>query len=262
MMTQPFRLITQVSVAAALIATTIVMTLASATAIAKPDDSNEISCVIRPTGTSLSCNWVKSIVGNDRKSMTPEDISAFIDKAAVQAYITVLSKKKLERTFLVDNNHPAFRRIAELKKSASIGEISHAKLDLFSEIEKKTIKVSADLDEAVAASDLIIADPSVSREKFKTDLHDAAGELDALRDKKDKLCTATPAFEQITRANQHLQKTLSSLVYAFQNPNSCLTDFKLVKDREGEVDLRQLDNIGPQFIEKCRRVSSTQTGDK
>lgn len=213
-------------------------------------DISEIYCTIRESGGTLSCQWL----GKDsRKSMNAEDISKFIDDGQVAAYITLKSRKGLERSFLVDGQSPQYKRLLDLKKTASMSEVNKAKGDLFNEIEKKVIKLSDELDGQAAAAELVKYDPSVGNDKFKRESRAMLAELDGYRKNRDKVCTSTPAFEQMSKANASLQQTLSNILYAFQTPDSCMSDFKVFKDKDGTVDLRQLDGLSQKFQEQCKR---------
>lgn len=209
----------------------------------------EISCSIRESGQSLNCIWL----GKDKKTMSPEDVAAYIDQASDFAYITVKSKKGMERTFQPDPNSAQFKKLNDIKKSGSISEISRAKLDLFAEIERKVIRLSDDLDAQAQSADLVKFDGSVMGQKLKKELREQAKELEGLKSNKDKLCTTTPQFEALTRTNQNLQTTLSNILVAFQTSGTCMDSFKVYKDKDGTVDLRQLDGVGKSFVEACRR---------
>lgn len=208
----------------------------------------EIFCTIRESG-GLNCQWL----GKDRKSMTPEDISAFIDQASIAAYMTVKSRKGNDRTMFVDGSAAQFRRLSDIKKTASISEVSKAKNDLFTELEKKAIKLSDELDAMAASAELLKYDPAIGTDKAKRDMRTMSTELEGYRKNRDKVCTSTPAFEQMSKANASLQQSLSNILYAFQTPNSCMGDFKVFKDKDGTVDLRQLDTVAQRFQERCKK---------
>src|SRR5262245_44921847 len=57
--------------------------------------SAEIYCTIRDNGGSLNCQWM----GAEKKVMNAEDVSNFIDSGNVAAYVTLKSRKGMERTF-------------------------------------------------------------------------------------------------------------------------------------------------------------------
>jgi hypothetical protein len=209
----------------------------------------EIYCAIRSSGGNLNCQ----MMGKERKVMNAEDITNFVDAAEVAAYITLKSRKGMERTFLIDRNAPQYKRLNDVKRSASMSEIAKAKSDLFNEIEKKVIKLSDELDGQSAAAELVLYDPSVTYDKLKRTNHEMMAELDGYRKNKDKVCTSTPAFEQMSKANSRLQQTLSNILYAFQTPDSCMSDYKVFKDHDGSVDLRQLDSVNDHFKANCRK---------
>lgn len=223
------------------------LTLTSLVAAADPA---EIFCNIRESGGNLSCQWV----GKDaRKSMGPEDISSFIDQGQVAAYVVLKSRKGFERTYFVDGNSPQYKRLNDLKKAASMSEINKSKSELFNEIEKKLIKLSDELDAQAATAELVKYDSSIAYDKAKREARAMTTELEGYRKNREKICTSTPAFEQLSRANASLQQTLSNILYAFQTPDSCMGDFKVFKDKDGTVDLRQLDGVAQKFQTMCKK---------
>lgn len=209
----------------------------------------EIGCHIRANGISLSCQ----VLAKDRRVMNPEDVTNFIDAAEVAGHLTLKSRKGYERTFLIDNKSPQFKRLHETKRSAPISEIAKAKTDLFSDIERRVIKLSDELDAQRASSDLVLADPHIAFDKFQRERRVLTTELEGYRSNREKICTNTPAFETMSRANARLQSTLSNIVLAFQTPNSCMANFKIFKDNDGTVDLRQLDTAPDFFKNHCRQ---------
>jgi hypothetical protein len=213
-------------------------------------DSMEIFCTIRSSGGNLNCQQ-----GHDknRKVMNAEDISNFVDAGEVAAYITLKSRKGMERTFMVDPRAPQYKRLNDIKKTSSISEIAKAKSDVFNEIEKKVIKLSDELDGQAAAAELVLYDSSLTYDKIKRENRAMMTELEGYRKNKDKVCTSTPAFEQMSKANSRLQQTLSNILYAFQPSDSCMADYKVFKDRDGSVDLRQLDPVTDHFKANCRK---------
>ncbi len=124
-------------------------------------ETAELYCTIRDASASLNCQWL----GKERRVMTPEEIPAFVDQAQIAAYLTVKSRKGLDRTFLVDSKAPQLRRLDDLKRSASISEINKAKNDLFSEIERKIVKLSDQMDGLAASAELVQYDSSLIVEK-------------------------------------------------------------------------------------------------
>jgi hypothetical protein len=212
-------------------------------------DPMEIYCTIRSSGGNLNCQ----IMGKERKVMNADDVTNFVDAGEVAAYITLKSRKGYERTYLVDPKAPQYRRLNDIRKSSSISEIAKAKSDLFNDIEKKVIKVSDDLDGQAAAAELILYDSSITYDKLKREQRTMNAELEGYRKNKDKVCTNTPAFEQMSKANSRLQQTLSNIIYAFQTPDTCMSDYKVFKDRDGSVDLRQLDTVTDHFKTNCRK---------
>lgn len=208
----------------------------------------EIECVIRPSGSNLTCQ----MLGKDRKVMSAEDITNFVDAGEVAAFITLKSRKGFTRTYAIDGKAPQYKRLQEIKKSSSISEIAKAKSDLFADIEKKVIKISDEQDGQAAAAELVKPDPAVTYEKMKLESRTLANEVEGYRKNRDKVCTTTPAFENMSKANQRMQTTLSNMVYAFQTPDSCMAGFKIFKDKDGTVDLRQLDSAPDHFKANCK----------
>lgn len=213
----------------------------------------ELYCVIRDSGINLNCQWV---VKDGKKAMQADDLPVFIDLASVNAYVTVKSKAGYERTFLVDSNSEQFKKLNEVKRAAALSEISRFKNELFMEIEKKLIKLSDELDSQAAAASLVKYDSSIALDKFRREYHGVSSELEGYRKNREKVCTSTPAFEQISRANSGLQKSLSEILFAFQTPGSCMDGFKVFKDKDGSVDLRQLTGVSEKIIEKCKKTVS------
>lgn len=211
--------------------------------------ATEISCTIRDTGGNLNCQWV----GKERKVMSAEDINNFVDAANVAAYVTLKSRKGMERTYKIDGNSPQYKRMNELKRSSSISEISAAKSALFGDIEKKLIKLSDELDGQAAAAELVLYDQSIALEKIKRDNRSMTTSLEAFNKNREQACTSTPAFEKVSKANNSLQLTLSDMISAFQTPGTCLADFKVFKDKDGAVDLRQLAGVGERYRTSCKK---------
>ncbi len=222
--------------------------LATVGSIASAQTPMEIYCTIRSSGANLTCQ----VLGKERKVMTAEDITNFIDAGEVAAYITLKSRKGFERSYLIDAKAPQYKRLGDIKKSASISEIAKAKSDLFNEIEKKVIKISDEQDGQNAAGELVLPDSTLTYDKFKREQRAMVAELEGYRKNKDKVCTTTPAFENMSKANQRLQQTLSNLIYAFQSPDSCMFNYKVFKDKDGTVDLRQLDTASDHFKSNCK----------
>ncbi|MBO9666033.1 MAG: hypothetical protein J7501_04410 [Bdellovibrio sp.] len=219
---------------------------------AAPADLAELYCLIRSSGTSLNCQWVNK--DDDRVVMKPDDVGTFIDQASVIGYITVKSKAGYERIFEIDAKSERFANLKSFRKTASSSEISRYKNDLFMEIEKKVIKLSDELDSAAASTDLVKYDSSIAYDKYRRETRAVRNELEGYRKNRETVCTATPAFEQVSKVNSALQKSLSGILYALQTPGTCMDDFKVFKDKDGTVDLRQLNGIPDRFVEKCKKA--------
>lgn len=224
----------------------LVVSAAGATAHADPI---EIYCEHRSGAANLECQ----IVGKDRKAMSPDDVTAFIDSIPTGAYVSVKSQKGVERTFLVDPNAPELKKLSETKKSNVVSVIARAKADLYDQIEKLVIKHSDDLDARMAQTDLVLIDPSIGYSKFKRESKQMVADLDGYRKNRDKVCTSTPAYEQLSKGKASLQQTLSNILYAFQTPGTCMADFKVFKDKDGAVDIRQLSEIGNSYRSRCKK---------
>lgn len=213
-------------------------------------EPSEIYCTIRETGSSLACQWLTK---EGRKTMGPDDISSYIDAGQGVAFLTLKSRRGLERTFMIDGAAPQYKKLNETKRTASISEINKAKSELFNEIEKRSIKLSDELDARAAAAELVKYDSSIANDKFKREAHAMTEELDGYRKNRDRVCNSTPAFEQMSKANASLQQSLSNILYAFQTPDTCMSDFKVFKDKDGSVDLRQIEGVGKKFVEQCKK---------
>jgi hypothetical protein len=218
-------------------------------ATAETKEAADVYCTIRDNGASLSCSWNSK----ERRSLTVDDIPTFVDMAGVNAYMTVRSKKNFERVFVTDANAQQFKRLNEVKKGASVSEIARVKSEIFSEIEKRLIKLSDELDSTALSTDFIKYDPSVGTDKMKREMKPQMAELEGYKKNKDKACTSTPVFEQMSKANSKLQATLSGILVGFQTPGTCMSDFKVFKDKDGSVDLRQLDGVASKYAEVCKK---------
>lgn len=218
-------------------------------AFAADNDIVEIVCSVRDTGSNLDCVWV----GHEKKMMTSDDVQAFIDQANVYAYITVKSQKGFERTFVADPKSAPFKKLSEVKKNGSISEISRAKLELFAEIEKKVIKLSQDLDTQASSADFVKYDAAITTERYRREVTAKNKELDSFRSGKNKLCVATPEYENSMKLNKSLQTTVSKMLTAFQTSGTCLDAIKIAKDKEGYVDLKQFDTLDRDYVELCKK---------
>jgi hypothetical protein len=224
----------------------VLATLVSTTAFAAGGPA-ELYCNIK--GGSLSCQTV----GVDRKVMSADDIAKFIDAAEVKAYITLKSRKGYERTFLIDGKSAPFKRMSDLKNSASMSEIASAKTSLFNDIEKKIIKLSDELDGQSSAAEFVLWDPGLTYEKAKREQREMQIELDGYRKNREQVCTSTPAFEAVSKSNARLQQTLSNVVYAWQTPGTCMSSYKIFKDKDGSMDIRQLDTAADHYKTACKK---------
>jgi hypothetical protein len=206
----------------------------------------EIYCTIK--GANLVCQ----ILGKERKVMSSEDVANFIDQSESNSYVTVKSRKGYERTFQVDAHSAQFKHLSDIKNSGSVSEVATAKTSLFGEIEKRTVKLSDELDGQAAATDFVLYDPAVTYEKMKREAHDLTTEVESYRKNREKMCTSTPAFEALTKASARLQQTLSNIVYAWQTPSTCMSSYKIYRDKDGAIDLRQLDSSVDHYKAECK----------
>ena len=62
----------------------------------------EIYCTIRSSGGNFNCQTM----GKERKVMSADDITNFVDAGEVVAYLTLKSRKGLERTSRVHGHLP------------------------------------------------------------------------------------------------------------------------------------------------------------
>ena len=217
--------------------------------LAHAANASEVYCTIRESGGNLNCYWV----GKDKRVMNAEDISNFIEDGNVSAYVTLKSRKGMERTYKIDSKSPQYKRLNDMKRSSSISEISAAKSTLFSEIEKKLIKLSDELDGQAAAAELVMYDQSIALDKIKRENRTMTDNLEGFNKNRDQACTSSPGYEKMSKANSGLQQTLSDILLAFQSPGTCLADFKIFKDKDGAVDLRQLSSIGEKYKNSCKK---------
>jgi hypothetical protein len=156
-------------------------------------EASEIYCTIRETGAHLNCQWVGK---EARRSMTPEETAQFIDKAQVAAYMSVRSRRGMERVFMVDADSVPFKKLAEMKRTGSISEIARAKFDLFAEIERKAIKISDDLDAQNSTMELVKYDSSIATDKYKRELRHMDQELVNLKAELDQRSASNKAYEK------------------------------------------------------------------
>jgi len=220
-------------------------------ALAADNTMTELYCTIRDSRINLNCQWVTK---DGKKAMQPDDLAVFVDQAGISAYVTVKSKAGFERAFMIDSGAEQFRKLNEVKRSAALSEVSRYKNELFIEIEKKLIKLSDEMDAMAASASLVKYDSSIALDKYRRESFAVNNELEGYRKNREKVCSSTPAFEQISRANSGLQKSLSGILYALQTPGTCMDEFKVFKDKDGSVDLRQLDGVPEKFLEKCKKT--------
>lgn len=211
---------------------------------------SDVYCTIRENGTTLNC---QSMDPKGQKLLTANDISAFIDQAELGSFITVRSKRKLERVFQIDGNAKQFKAVNDAKRSASVSELSRLKNELFLDLEKRLIKLSDDLDNAAASAELIKYDPSVAGDRFRREIRDLKAENESFKKDQSKVCTSTPAFEALTRTNSGLQRALSNVLVAFNSPGTCMYDYMVFKDHDGTVDVRQLETVVSHYREQCKK---------
>ncbi len=216
--------------------------LNSFAAVAPP----ELSCTIK--GSSMSCQ----IVGKERRVMDSDDVSRFVDASDSGAYLVLKSRKGLERTFMIDAKSAQFKKLRDIKNSASMSDIATAKAALFNELEKKVIKLSDDLDAQSGTAEFVLWDPSIGFEKARKEARDLQTEVDGFRKNRDSVCTSTPAFEAVTKSSARLQQSLSQIVLGWQTPGTCMASYSIYKGGDGAVDLRQVDSASDYYKSHCK----------
>lgn len=219
------------------------MSAMTATAAVAPP---ELSCTIK--GSSMSCQ----IVGKDRRVMDSDDVSRFIDASDSGAYLVLKSRKGMERTFMIDSRSAQFKKLRDIKNSASMSDIATAKAALFNELEKKVIKLSDDLDAQSGTAEFVLWDPSIGFEKARKEARDLQTEVDGFRKNRDSVCTTTPAFEAVTKSSARLQQSLSQIVLSWQTPGTCMSTYSIYKGGDGAVDLRQVDSAADFYKSHCK----------
>jgi hypothetical protein len=156
-------------------------------------DIAQIFCTVRES-SRLNCQWIEKAGEHEtRRKMTAGDISNFIDQAQVMAYMSVKSRAGFERVFLVDSESPSFKKMNEVKKSASISEINKAKSDLFSEIEARVVKLSDDFDAQGNSAELVKSDSSIAVDKAKLERNELLRSFDG---RQTVYAEAKPGEEQ------------------------------------------------------------------
>ncbi len=207
----------------------------------------ELYCNIK--GSTLVCQ----VLGRERKVMSADDVANFIDASESNSYVTVKSRKGYERTFMVDGKSPQFKRMGEVKNSGSTSEVASAKSNIFNEIEKRVVKLADELDGTAGATEFVLYDPSIGYDKAKREMRELTTEVEGYRKNRDKICTSTPAYESLSKASARLQQTLSNIVYGWQTPGTCMDSYKIYRDKEGAIDLRQLDSSVDHYKTECKK---------
>lgn len=214
----------------------------------------ELFCHVHENGKALDCSFLD---GEVRRDLSDQDLLIFINKAINGAYLTVRSKKGLERTYQLDPNVPEFKRFIELEKNhASTREIGQAKLDIFGSIEQKVIKISDALDTSAPQADMVRSDPSIANQKFKSEF----SELESEKKKLEKTCRSENVdkqLEAISAEKRNLAHYLSILLRTMKDPGSCTESFALKTERDGSVGLDQINGLSKLFQENCRKEKTT-----
>lgn len=207
---------------------------------ARADSPPELFCSINSNGQGLSCQFKDK--RNSSKVFSDDDIGAFIEKTSTGGYMTIKSKRGFERTFEIDPAAAEFKKLKEAKKASTASELAGLKLEIFSEIEKKAIQISDGLDTIFVQSDLLKYDPAVATDKCKLDMRvNAAGN------------SYEKNIETLQSENKALAVFLTSLIKAFKDPSSCMSDFKLEVSADGSVDLSQLQGLAQAFRNHCKK---------
>ncbi len=216
------------------------VTVAGLASVAKAA-TPEVYCTIRDPGGRLNCLWVDKDI---KRKMTSGDISNFIDQAQVSSYMTVKSRAGFERVFMIDANAASFKKLNEVKKSASISDINKAKSDLFSEIETKVVKLSDDLDSASSLADLVKYDSSVAVDKAKLENRDLVQELEAYRRgdvkyvKSQQIAASEGAEASLINAHHKLGVGYENLQYGGTFSRGSSMSYQSVDNLAFNVDYR------------------------
>jgi hypothetical protein len=224
-----------------IVGTFLLMALGPVTRAHGEESAAELFCTISENGQNLVCQTRDR--KNGSKTFADQDILSFIDRSSSGgAYITVKSKKGFERTFEIDPAAAPFVRYRDSVKSAVSSEIAKIKLDIFTEIEKKAVQVSNELDKVIVHSDILKYDPSIATDKCKSAMR-------AL----DSGASFDKSLESLKTENRVLSFQLTSLIKAFEEPNTCMTGVKLEVTSDGSIDANSLENLPRAFRARCKR---------
>jgi hypothetical protein len=199
----------------------------------------ELFCVINDSGQGLNCQYKDK--RDSTKAFDDTDVISFIDRANTGAFMTVKSKRGFERTFEVDPASAPFKRLREAKNSG-VSELARLKLDLYSDLEKKAIQVSDGLDTVFIQADVLKYDPAVANDKCKMDMKVYSSSANYEKN-----------LESLTAENKALSIYLTSMLKAFKEQGSCLSDYKVDVAADGSVELSQLQGIAQAFRNRCKK---------
>jgi hypothetical protein len=195
-------------------------------AFAAPHSLAELACKVGGGGKTLDCGLKES------------ELASFIDQARGGAYLTVESRKGVKRTFSLDPNSSEVQKFLELEKAkAPMAELLKAKLDIFSSIERKVTKISEALDETVPKESKKDAQKEAKKEGKKT-LEESALDVQ---------------LEEANLYRKNLTHYLSVILHTMQDPGSCTDSFNLRTEKDGGVDIHQINELSKLFQAKCRR---------
>ena len=102
--------------------------------------------------------------------------------------------------------------------------------------------LSDGLDTVFIQSDLLKYDPAVASDKCKMDMKVYSSQATYERN-----------LESLTAENKALSIYLTSMLKAFKEQGSCLSDYKIDVSADGSVELSQLQGIAQAFRNRCKK---------
>ncbi|MBS1985063.1 MAG: hypothetical protein JST16_12910 [Bdellovibrionales bacterium] len=219
-----------------------------------PGRAAELFCKIREKASVLDCQYFD---GAKKRTLTDQDIIDFVDHASVDAYLTLVSRKGLERTLRIDPGYANFKKLSEVQKVGSASEIARTKFELFTEIERRVVKISDELDSALAQQFLIKFDPYITNEKYRRELQVITNEAIHGVESAAGSCATENQLATIAQDNRVLGAQLMALVNAFRSPDSCLSDYPMNVGADGSVDIEALKALPQAFSERCHKMAGS-----
>lgn len=207
---------------------------------AHADPAPELFCTINSNGEDLNCQYKDK--RDSSKVFSDDDIISFTDRSMTGGYITVKSKRGFERTFEVDPDSHQFKQLREAKKNLGVSELAKVKLETYQDLERKAIQVSDGLDAIYVQSDMLKYDPAIAADKCKMDMKLYSSGVNYEKN-----------LESLSAENKTLSIYLTSLLKAFKDPGSCLSDYKMDVSADGTVELSQLQGISQAFKNRCKK---------